>query len=151
MPFLLSNWKYVLIGLLVLANILFYRLWQNKVEEFIAFQAQVAAIGKAAEAEARSREAEQNANLVRIKETYEKDLIEVRAAALANYLTAHRVPRPNPSGSQMPGITFGKPANDGTPQECVPPESFVQDSADDANKLLEWQDWARLNKIPLEN
>lgn len=51
MTFLLANWRWVLIGLLIASTGLFYKLWREDVRAFNAYKIEVAALGKAAEME----------------------------------------------------------------------------------------------------
>lgn len=145
--FIADNWKLIVIAALVAGNAFFFHLWQSTKDEYLTYAGGVTAVAKQAIADRERIESERNDNLKKVKE-HETNLPTVRAGAVASYLRMH----PSASGSAMPGIAQSKQANDGTGKECVPDISiFIEDAADDADKIAQWQEWAYRNKIPLES
>lgn len=146
LTFISSNWRLIMVGLLIAGNVLFFRLWQDTKAEYIRYGAGVEALGKQAVVDKAKVEADHEQNLKDVKNEFEKNLPDVRAGAVAAYLAAHRVPDVAGRGA-MPGIASRQPSNDGAGKECVPDEAFIADAADDAAKVAEWQEWARLNRF----
>jgi len=146
---LVSNWRIVVFAALVAGNALFYNLWQSEKTEYLQYASGVTAVAKQAIDDKERTEQERDANLKKVKE-HEAELPSIRAGAVAAYIAAHRMPN-KPGQGAMPGITQGKQANDGAGKESVSDLSgFIEDAADDADKIDQWQEWAIRNKIPLE-
>lgn len=144
--FITDNWKLIAIAALVAGNAFFFHLWQSTKAEYLTYAGGVTAVAKQAIADKERVESERDANLTKVKE-HEANLPTVRAGAVAAYLRMH----PSTSCSAMPGITQGKQANDGASKESVSDLSiFIEDAADDADKIVQWQEWAMRNKIPVE-
>lgn len=144
--FIANNWKLIAIAALIAGNVFFFHLWQSTKDEYLAYAGGVTAVAKQAIADKERVESERDANLTKVKE-HEANLPTVRAGAVAAYLRMH----PSASCSSMPGITQGKQANDGAGKESVSDLSiFIEDAADDADKIASWQEWAMRNKIPVE-
>lgn len=144
--FIADNWKLIVIAALVASNALFFHLWQSTKDEYLTYAGGVTAVAKQAIDDKERIESERDANLTKVKE-HEANLPTVRAGAVAAYLRMH----PNTSCGAMPGIAKGKQTDDGASKECVPDAAFVEDAADDADKIASWQEWAHRNKIPLES
>jgi hypothetical protein len=148
---LLSNWKLVLMALLVAAVGLFYHLWRAEVDEFAAFKAQVAAEGEAAKIEAKRIDDLHQHVLKETTDAWNKQLPAIRAGAVSAYLARFGV-RDNPGSGNVPSNAGGAQSADGTSQggvaTCAP--GFVQDAAEDAGKVGAWQDWAKGNRLPVE-
>lgn len=143
--FIADNWKLIAIAALVAGNAFFFHLWQSTKDDYLTYAGGVTAVAKQAIADKERIESERDENLKKVKE-HETNLPAVRAGAVAAYLRMH----PSASCSAMPGITQGKQANDGAGKECVPDAAFVEDAADDADKIASWQEWAIRNHIPVE-
>lgn len=149
-----ANWQLIVFGVLIAGNVLFYNLWQHSKGELIAYSSGVEALGNDALKEKARIEDEHQSNLETVKHDYESTLPAIRAGAVAAYLAAHRV-QSNAGQGSMRGITGSLPAHDGAGQKqlsapiCQSDEQFIQDAADDAQKLSEWQEWSRLNRIPV--
>ena len=106
------------------------------------------AAAKAAQerAEVERRQAE---NLQTIKDKHDEKHVEaVRAGAVATLRRGVR--KPAAGGSGMPGIAARVEADDGTREECAAAFAVVADAAEDADTLSMWQEWARLNQIPVQ-
>ena len=143
--FIADNWKLIVITVLLAGNAFFFHLWQSTKDEYLTYAGGVTAVAKQAVADKERVESERDENLQKVKE-HETNLPAVRAGAVAAYLRMH----PSTSCSAMPGITNGKQTNDGAGKECVPDTDFVEDAADDADKIAQWQEWAVRNHIPVE-
>lgn len=143
--FIATNWKLIAIAALVAGNAFFFHLWQSTKDDYLTYAGGVTAVAKQAIADKERIESERDENLKKVKE-HETNLPAVRAGAVAAYLRMH----PSASCSAMPGITQGKQANDGAGKECVPDAAFIEDAADDADKINEWIMWAVRNKISIE-
>lgn len=143
--FIADNWKLIAIAALVAGNAFFFHLWQSTKDDYLTYAGGVIAVAKQAISDKERVESERNENLEKVKE-HEANLPAVRAGAVAAYLRMH----PGASCSAMPGITQGKQANDGAGKECVPDAVFIEDAADDADKINEWIMWAVANHIPIE-
>lgn len=150
MSFLLLNWKLIVIGVLVAATGLMTNLYVGKRDELIAFTAQVKQAGEAQKVETQKREVQFKETLKTIKDQYETTIPEIRANAVTNYLAAHRVRNPSPRSSTVPKASRSVQVDDGAKLECVPDGAFIENAAEDALKLEAWQDWAKLNGVPVE-
>lgn len=143
--FIADNWKLIAIAALVAGNAFFFHLWQSTKDEYLTYAGGVTAVAKQAIADKERIESERDDNLKKVKE-HETNLPTVRAGAVAAYLRMH----PNTGSGAMPGIAQSKQADDGAGKECVPDAAFVEDAADDADKIASWQEWAIRNKVPVE-
>lgn len=150
LTFLRSNWEMLLIGaLLAAALVLNARLDASKAE-YAQYRAEVEAVAAGHAYQAKITEQAQEKNLQKIEEKHdEKHVQEVRRRAVA--VVSGRVQRTTPGGGAMPGIAAGQSADDGTREECAAAFAIVADAAEDADTLTMWQEWARLNKIPVVN
>ena len=140
--------KYAIIALLAIALATMTGLYLNKRDEMAALEGSVQAIGAAAEKAVKEKEAEGKANLTKIKEDHEAKVPKIRAGAVAAYL-AHRVRVTAPSGGPMPNPSAGQPVDDDKICQPVPDTALIESAAEDAAKLEAWQDYARLNGIPV--
>ena len=146
--------KYVIIALLAVALASMTGLYLNKRDEMAALEGSVQAIGEAAEKVVKEKEAEGKANLTKIKEDHEAKVPEIRAGAVAAYVAAHRVRSTTPRGGEVSDPSAGQPMDDAGTCNLVPDEAvdehLIESAAEDAAKLEAWQDYARLNHIPVE-
>lgn len=150
MSFLLLNWKLIVIGVLVAATGLMTNLYVGKRDELIAFTAQVKQAGEAQKVETQKREVQFKETLKVIKDQYENTIPEIRANAVTNYLAAHSVRNPSPRSRLVPKTSSSVQVDDSAKLECVPDGAFIENAAEDALKLEAWQDWAKLNGVPVE-
>ena len=114
----------------------------NAKKDLLILETSVKTLGEQAKIEKEKVEQERDANLVKV-ETYEKELPTVRSNAVA----AYKLRYPNTCSSGVPSPSPSKQVDEGTSKEPVV-TGFIEDSADDANKLAAWQAWAILNDIP---
>ena len=115
------------------------------------YQSTIHAYAEAKEAETKRINDEHKENLTTVKKEFESDLPKVRSDAVANYLATHRLPRTCPGSGQVSGSDSSEQVHDGTVKEQLPvDEETIGNCAEDANKLAEWQEYARLNHIPVE-
>lgn len=153
MTFLSSNWKYVVIGVLLASNALFWNLWQSKSEELAIFRAEVNVLAEQAERKAKEIEDHQQKVLEDVSNAWNNTLPKVREDAVAAY--KRRYPNlglclPNAGSSQMPGATNVPQGTNGTGEEQVVVGSgFIQDSAQDALTIEMVRKWVRENNIPV--
>lgn len=145
-----NNWQVVVISLLfALVLILDARLDAAKAEH-AQYRAEVEAVASGHRYMAEIIQQEQEKNLRTIEEKHdEKHVQEIRRRAVA--AVSGRVQHAQPGSGAMPGIAAGQPADDVTREECAAAYAIVADAAEDADTLTIWQEWARLNKIPVVN
>lgn len=155
MTFLSSNWKYVVIGVLLASNALFWNLWQSKSEELAIFRAEVNVLAEQAERKAKETEDHQQKVLEDVSNAWNAKLPKVREDAVAAY--KRRYPNlglrlPNAGSSQMPGTSNSSQSSDGASQESVVTctQQFISDSAEDSLKIDLWQTWARENNLKVK-
>lgn len=154
MTFLSSNWKYVVIGVLLASNALFWNLWQSKSEELDIFRAEVNVLAEQAERKAKEIEDHQQKVLEDVTNEWNKKLPKVREDAVAAY--KRRYPNlglrlPNAGSSQMPGTPCIPQGANGTSEEqVVVGTGFIRDSAEDALKIEMVRKWVRENNIPVK-
>ena len=147
---ILQQWK--LIAIAVMAGALWIQgAMLDAAQEDLEQQRVVVEALAAAQAErAKVINEAQQENLKTIEEKHdEKHVQEVRRRAVA--AVSGRVQHAQPGSGAMPGIAAGQPADDGTREECAAAYAIVADAAEDADTLTMWQEWARLNKIPVVN
>ena len=140
MTFLLANWRWVLIGLLIASTGLFYKLWREDVRAFNAYKIEVAALGKAAEMEKKWIETEHAKVTKEIKDAIPKKIATARSNAVANYLAS----LPDNSGScRVSRVANSASGANGSGEESIPASgAFIQDCAQDAATVGLWQGWA---------
>lgn len=154
MTFLSSNWKYVVIGVLLASNALFWNLWQSKSEELAIFRAEVNVLAEQAERKAKEIEDHQQKVLEDVTNEWNKKLPKVREDAVAAY--KRRYPNlglrlPNAGSSQMPGTSCVPEGTNGASEEqVVVGTGFIRDSAEDALKIEMIRKWVRENNIPVK-
>lgn len=126
----------------------FYMLWQSSASNFTEFRIKIEVEARVAAAEAARIGALHEKTLKETKDDWNKRLPQVRSGAVAAYIAAHpeRVLPPTDTGA-VPGAGNGPGIPDGTGKECVPDTVLIQDCADDALKIFEWQTWARKNEL----
>lgn len=147
---ILQQWK--LIAIAVMAGALWIQgAMLDAAQEDLEQQRVVVEALAAAQAErAKVINEAQQENLKTIEARHdEKHVQEVRRRAVA--AISGRVQHAQPGSGAMPGIAAGQPADDGTREECAAAYAIVADAAEDADTLTMWQEWARLNKIPVVN
>ena len=147
---ILQQWK--LIAIAVMAGALWIQgAMLDAAQEDLEQQRVVVEALAAAQAErAKVINEAQQENLKTIEARHdEKHVQEVRRRAVA--AISGRVQHAQPGSGAMPGIAASQPADDGAREECAAAYAIVADAAEDADTLTMWQEWARLNKIPVVN
>ena len=148
MTFLLTNWKLVIIGILLVSNAFFFKLWREEVRAFAVFKAQVEVLGKAAQVEKERIEREHEKVTKEIKDAIPKKIAVARGAAVANYIASL------PVGSSSCGVSGAADSTgrvDGSREESIPTSgAFIQDCAQDAATVGLWQSWARGVGFPVK-
>lgn len=146
---LLGNWKLVLIGLLMASTGLFYKLWQDKVDEHNIFKAGIVVLGQEAEKHAKKIEADNALVTKEIRDAIPKQITAARSAAVRRYIASLPV---SPGGSGLSPASNGAGGLDAPGKEpvaaCRP--GFIEDAAQDAATIGLWQDWARGMGFPVK-
>jgi len=158
MTLLLANWKLIVIAALAVMLTLMTNLYIDTRDDlliekanFTTFVARVDELGKDAEDKKVKDEAEQTKNLEKVKADYEKQIPAIRARAVTNYLArVQHDAAENPGSGAVQGDGPGLRLDDGTSKECRLDEEFIQDAAEDADKLGAWQEYCRLNNCPVK-
>lgn len=133
-------------ALMAIAAATCLHLYQSERDSFVAYRAEVTAIGKAQEAQIEKERQQAEENLKQVRQDYEDKIETIRSNAVALY----RMRQPAGQSGAMPAATGGKQMDDGTAAKCVADE-FVADAADDAAKVTAWQDWCKRNNCPVES
>lgn len=145
-----DHWQVLVIGALLIIVMLLNQRIDLKTAEHDAYVARVEAASEQAKANKAVVEKTQADNLRTIEENHDEKHVEaVRAGAVDAVRRGLR--KPASGGGSMPGIAIGKPAHDGESEECRAAFVIVADAAEDADTLSMWQEWARLNNIPVVN
>ena len=150
MSFALLYWRYLVMAALAGTTALFFALWNSSVKEFAEYRAKVAAIGEQQAAETKRINEQHETTLEVVSNAWNDQLPAIRKNAVANYIAATR-------GGLLPStdkcalsVNAVRPESlDGSAAECVPPEQFISGCAEDAGKVMAWQEWARLNDLPV--
>lgn len=109
-----------------------------------AFKAAVAAEASAAAARNVIVEREQRENLAKIRKDYESKISAVRHDALA----AYRLHLATSGSSALSAASLGLKVDDGAVSQCLP--DFIENAAECELKLGAWQEYGRVNKIPVD-
>ena len=124
-------------------------------DEHAAFLAKAEQQARDREEATRKKEAEQRHNLTLIKEDYEKKIVMARRDAVRHY----RLRQPLGDGVRPLSLAAPRLQVDDVPTEqrlaADPGPAGIDDGtlggcAEDALKLMAWQDWAKRNQIPVE-
>lgn len=114
----------------------------------LAYVASVEAVAAKAAQEKAEVEQRQAENLRTIEDKHDEKHVEaVRTGAVASIRRGLR--KPASGGGGMPGIAASQPAHDDAGKECAAAYAIVADAAEDADTLTMWQEWARINHIPV--
>ena len=148
MMWLLSNWKLVVLSLLIGYASLVTKLWRMSADDFSHYKADVAA-------EAAAKDQQHQKTVEDVSNAWNSILPGVRSNAVSSYLAAHRTGggmQPASPGNVQPAS--GAEGTDGAGKEqlsaCQPDARFIQDAAEDALKIKKWQDWATENQLPIQ-
>ncbi len=120
-------------------------LYQSERDAFVAFRAEVRAIGEAQQAQVEKDKKQAEENLSQVRKDYEDKLPAIRDAAVRNY----RLRYPYTCGGPVPGASASQQVDDGAKQEPVADE-FVRACAEDAAKVTAFQDYCKRNNCPVE-
>ena len=122
-------------------------LYQSERDAFVAFSAEVKAIGEAQQAQVEKDKQQAEENLRQVRKDYEDRIPDIRDAAVRNY----RLRYPNTCSGALPGNAASVQVDDGTSQKCVADEQFILDAAEDAAKLGAFQDYCKRNNCPIKD
>ena len=147
MSLLLTQWKLILIAVLVASNALTLKLWDNARTDLIEYRAEIASMAQQVADENARLARIQLQNLSHLRTDYEAKTADIRADAVAAYL--RRVPKPAAGSNAVSATSAGSRMDDGASPECRLDTALIQDAADDALKLAAWQEYARLNQVPV--
>ena len=149
MPFLLSNWKLVLIGALSLLLTLTFKLWRDEVRAFDIYRAEVKTLGEHAQREKARLEKDHNQLVKELTDAWPKNLDAARANAVAAYAARLRNPDPGSGGLSRAPARAEAPDVPGEERMAACPPGFIEDAAEDALRITEWQAWASGMRLPL--
>ena len=119
-------------AIFALCALMYFLGWNNEHKKFVAFQAEIAALGKAQETINAAKVKEHENLSESIKSEY-----DARLSAVHNYY-ADRV-QPNPSSSNLP--TVSKPTS--CPNVSTPDTGFIRRCAQTTLQLTELQRWVQ--------
>jgi hypothetical protein len=118
---------------LALCAVMYFLGWNHEHKKLVAYQAEVAAVGKAQEVINQAKVKEHETISTAIANQY-----EARLSAVHSYYN-ERVQQPSPSSSSVP--TVSKPAN--CPNVAAPDTGLVRRCAETTLQLTELQNWVR--------
>lgn len=145
---LLANWKLILIAILIAGVCIFAELWDSARSDLIEYKASIAQMATDVEAENAKAARVHLQNLEILRKDYEINVPEIRRGAVTAYLARlHAVAGTSGVSGTGPGIKL----DDGAVSQCVPDEQFIQDAAEDATKIAAWQQYGKLNHIPVKD
>ena len=137
---------WIIAAAMALAAATCLHLYQSERDAFVAYRAEVTAIGKAQEEQVRKQEAQAAENLKQVRKDYEDKIPSIRRDAV----TAYRLRNPQSGSCAMPGNSASQQVDDGASKEPVADE-FVRACAEDAAKVTAWQDYCKRNNCPEED
>lgn len=149
MTFLLSNWRYVLIAVLIASNALSYKLWRHSITEFDNYKITILAEGERAKQEAEAINKLHQKTLEDVSNAWAKQLPKIREGAVTAFLNRYPLGlRPTTNQGCLPGHAESPEVTHGTGEESVScPADFVRDCAEDAGKVGAFQEWVRMNNL----
>jgi hypothetical protein len=118
---------------LALCAVMYFMGWNHEHKKFVAYQAEVAAVGKAQEIVNQAKAKEHETISTSIANQY-----EARLSAVHSYY-AERVLDPRPSGSSVPPVS--KPT--ACPARPAPDAGLVRRCVETTLQLTELQNWVR--------
>ena len=121
-------------------------LYQSERDAFVAFSAEVKAIGEAQQAQVEKDKQQAEDNLRQVRKDYEDQIPSIRDAAVRNY----RLRYPYACGCSVPGASASQQVDDGASKEPVADE-FVRACAEDAAKVTAFQDYCKRNNCPIKD
>lgn len=134
-------------ALMAIAAATCLHLYQSERDAFVAYRAEVTAIGKAQEAQIKKEKEQAEANLQQVRKDYEDRVPDIRRDAVA----AYRMRNPQSRSCPMPGGGTSQPVDDGAKQELVSVDAdFIQECATDTAKLGAFQDYCKRNNCPIK-
>ena len=150
---LITEWKLVLIVSGIFALVLTTSAWQSAKKDLIAEQVRIGVMQAQWAAQVQVSETAKNRFATTIREInrdHNKLLEQAKVAAIANFVRAgFRAARlPNmPTGSSTATADVANSAEglDATTRR------LLADCAADVTAITEWQQWARMNKLPVED
>lgn len=149
---LLLVWKWLAaLALMSVALGVMTNLYLAKRDELATFTGQVEQAARDAQAEKERVEKQHAVNLEQVRKDHEDKIPEIRAGAVANYLSHRRVSKPAASSVTVPGDGPGIRVDDAAERQCVPDDAFIENSAEDAEKLDAWIDWCQRNNCPVKD
>ena len=150
-PFLLSNWRYVLIAVLAASALLFYNLWRDKVDEFDKHLLMDKVLTEQFEKEKQETEDRHRKTLEDVSNAWDSTLPRVRQNAVGAYCRRYGcgVLPGGSSPTPLPGNAPGSQVTHGTCGQQMD-SRFVEDCAQDALKVELWREWAMKNRLRIE-
>lgn len=123
-------------------------LYQSERDAFVAYRAEVTAIGKAQEAQIKKEKEQAEYNLKQVRKDYEAKLPAIRAGAVRTYcLRQPTLCQPATASADA----SGQQVDDGAKPELMAPDpEFIRNAAEDAAKLSAFQDYCKRNNCPIE-
>ena len=156
MIFLLSNWRILLMGTIVLAlgtSTAYYRWqanrWEAKYETekaaFQTFKSEVAAVGRAAEARAKETKARQDTTTRKVAGDYKDTTRRISDY----YGSGLRLPASGSGSGAMSSAPERTQSPDAAPEERAASGPSVTDCALDAAQVMAFQAWVREQGLPV--
>ena len=145
-PIWIKAFPWILCLLLLLGLAGMTHLYMGERDELTKYKATVIQMGEDAKAAVLLKEKEGQDNLTQLKADHEKDIPAIAANAVAAYKLRYPANR-----CAVPSNGSGLKLDDGKKQELIPvgPE-FIQECANDSNKVGAFIEYCSLNHCPVE-
>jgi hypothetical protein len=145
---LLSQWRIILLGIVVTWAAVVTHLYIGERDAFNSFKAEQKALADAAE-----QRGVEVAN--GINKGWADALPGVRSNAISVYCRTHLCgvqPVPGAAGGSTPSAegSDGARQESSTTSTCAIDRRFIEDAAEDALKIKSWQEWATRNNLPIQ-
>jgi len=151
---LITEWKLVLIVSGIFALVLTTSAWQSAKKDLIAEQVRIGVMQAQWAAQVQVSETAKNRFATTIQEInrdHNKLLEQAKVAAIANFTRAVlRHPNGVPNVSSDTAATAANVANSAEGLDATT-RRLLADCAADVTAITEWQQWARMNKLPVED
>jgi hypothetical protein len=145
------NWRAVLLAMVTACLMVTWTLYQGAKNATQACRIEYRAASEAAQAQRAEVELRSKKTVERINGNHQKKLDEAILNARSHWAFTCRLPSQSHVAADATFADSPRPP-DGAPSEPMadPVAQLVDHCASATNQVIEWQEWARLNHLPIE-
>lgn len=148
---ILRNWQAVLLATVSACLMVTWTLYQGARDATQACRIEYRAASEAAKAQRAKVELRSKKTLERMNGTHQKKLAEATLNARSNWAFSCRLPsQPHAAANATFANSPGAPDGATGKSMADPVAQLVDQCAATTNQVIEWQEWARGNRLPVE-